>query len=181
MFVTIFLQKFIKIRNQTEPKNQKDLKIKTVTVLETNSFFWSQQISHSVIHNDIYFSGVQHCIVFDQPLMHGSCQWAANMHAARKICLLRHHAMTSCVLQHKKGVRSTSAMGIFQQFTDHTASPRIIGQPGTISLCRPNTGIEAYTPPAHQTLYPIHTVPTVPAYVLTAHQHSTTVSDKQHW
>jgi len=39
MFVTIFLQKFIKIRNQTEPKNQKDLKIKTVTVLETNSFF----------------------------------------------------------------------------------------------------------------------------------------------
>ena len=39
MFVTIFLQKFIKIRNQTEPKKSSGSKIKTLTVLETNSFF----------------------------------------------------------------------------------------------------------------------------------------------
>jgi len=53
------------------------------------------------MQNNTYFSGVQHCTVFNQFVMNGSSQRAANMQAVSKICLLSHHQMSATMyLQH---------------------------------------------------------------------------------
>lgn len=73
-----------------------DLKMKAATLLETtNKIFVVKQFNRTLnkLQSNTYFSGVENCIVFYEFLMHDSCQWTADMHAAHKICLLRHHVM----------------------------------------------------------------------------------------